>query len=182
MTKSFTAMAILKLRDEGKLSLDDPVAKHIPELAKLTYPTSDSPVLTIRHLLTHSEGFPEDNPWGDRQLAQSDETLRSWLRDGIPFSTSPGTAFQYSNYGFAILGQIVAKASRQPYADYVRDNILRPLGMNSSTLSMASVLKSTSRWVIVVKETSGSPSQYWRTDRSGPWAAFGPMHTIWLAM
>ncbi|HEX6731670.1 MAG TPA: serine hydrolase domain-containing protein [Pyrinomonadaceae bacterium] len=139
MTKSFTAMAILKLRDEGKLSLDDPVAKYVPELAKLAYPTSDSQVITIRHLLTHSEGFPEDNPWGDRQLAQSDETLRSWLRDGIPFSTSPGTAFEYSNYGFAILGQIVTKASRRPYADYVRDNILRPLGMNSSTFEMASI-------------------------------------------
>ena len=139
MTKSFTAMAILKLRDEGKLSLDDPVAKYIPELANLPYPTSDSQVLTIRHLLTHSEGFPEDNPWGDRQLAQTDATLREWLRGGIPFSTSPGTAFEYSNYGFAILGQIVAKASGRPYADYVRDNILRPLGMNSSTFEMSAV-------------------------------------------
>lgn len=139
MTKSFTAMAILKLRDEGKLSLDDPVAKYVPELARLSYPTSDSPVITIRHLLTHSEGFPEDNPWGDRQLAQSDETLRSWLRVGIPFSNSPGTAFEYSNYGFAILGQIVAKVSGRPYAMYVRDNILKPLGMNSSTFESASV-------------------------------------------
>src|SRR5215208_5562366 len=139
MTKSFTAMSILKLRDEGKLSLDDPVSKYVPELANLPYPTSDSQVLTIRHLLTHSEGFPEDNPWGDRQLAQTDETMRTWLRAGIPFSTSPGTAFEYSNYGFAILGQIVAKASGRPYADYVRDNILKPLGMNSSTFDMSSV-------------------------------------------
>ena len=139
MTKSFTAMSILKLRDEGKLSLDDPVAKYIPELAKLSYPTTDSPVLTIRHLLTHSEGFPEDNPWGDRQLAQSDETLRAWLKTGIPFSTTPGTAYEYSNYGFAILGQVVAKVSGRPYADYVRDNILRPLGMNSSTFEQTSV-------------------------------------------
>jgi CubicO group peptidase (beta-lactamase class C family) len=139
MTKSFTAMSILKLRDEGKLSLEDPVAKYIPELASLPYPTSDSQVLTIRHLLTHSEGFPEDNPWGDRQLAQSDKTMREWMRAGIPFSTSPGTAFEYSNYGFAILGQIVAKAAGRPYADYVRDNILRPLGMNSSTFEMSSV-------------------------------------------
>ncbi len=64
MTKSFTAMSILKLRDEGKLSLEDPVSRYVPELANLPYPTSDSQVLTIRHLLTHSEGFPEDNPWG----------------------------------------------------------------------------------------------------------------------
>ena len=69
MTKSFTAMAILKLRDEGKLSLDDPAEKYVPELAALPYPTTDSPQITIRHLLSHSAGFPEDNPWGDQQLA-----------------------------------------------------------------------------------------------------------------
>jgi CubicO group peptidase (beta-lactamase class C family) len=57
MTKSFTAMAILKLRDEGKLSLDDPAERHVPELKSLRYPTTDSPRITIRHLLTHSEGF-----------------------------------------------------------------------------------------------------------------------------
>ena len=139
MTKSFTAMAILKLRDEGKLSLDDPVAKYVPALADLPYPTNDSPAITIRHLLTHSEGFPEDNPWGDRQLAQTDETMRAWLKAGIPFSTAPGTAFEYSNFGFAILGQVVAKASGKPYADYVTDNILRPLGMTASTFEMSEV-------------------------------------------
>jgi len=133
MTKSFTAMAILKLRDEGKLSLDDPAAKYIPELANLPYPTKDAPIITIRHLLTHSEGFPEDNPWGDRQLAQPDTTLREWLKAGIPFSTSPGTGFEYSNYGFALLGQIVANVSRKPYDEYVRENIIVPLGMTSTT-------------------------------------------------
>lgn len=139
MTKSFTALSILKLRDEGKLSLDDPVARYVPALAGLPYPTKDSPTLTIRHLLTHSEGFPEDNPWGDRQLAQSDETMRAWLRAGLPFSTAPGTAYEYSNYGFAILGQVVARASGRPYAEYVREQILKPLGMNSSTFETASV-------------------------------------------
>lgn len=141
MTKSFTAMAILKLRDEGKLSLEDPVSKYVPELANLSYPTSDSQALNIRHLLTHSEGFPEDNPWGDRQLHQPDKTMREWMRTGIPFSTSPGTAFEYSNYGFAILGQIVARASGRSYEDYVRDNILRPLGMTASTFEMSAVPK-----------------------------------------
>ena len=139
MTKSFTAMAILKLRDDGKLSLDDPVSRFIPALADLPYPTKDSPAITIRHLLTHSEGFPEDNPWGDRQLAQTDETFRAWMRAGIPFSTPPGTTFEYSNYGFGILGQIVTRASGKDYAVYVRDNILRPLGMNSSTFEMSAV-------------------------------------------
>ncbi len=139
MTKSFTAMAILKLRDDGKLSLDDPVARFVPALADLPYPTKDSPAITIRHLLTHSEGFPEDNPWGDRQLAQTDETMRAWLKAGIPFSTVPGTGFEYSNYGFAILSQVIARASGRPYADYVRDNILRPLGMTSATFEMSAV-------------------------------------------
>ena len=139
MTKSFTAMAILKLRDEGKLSLDDPVSRYIPAMADLPYPTKDSPSITIRHLLTHSEGFPEDNPWGDRQLAQTDDTVRAWIRAGIPFSTPPGTTFEYSNYGFGMLGLIVMRASGKDYAEYVRDNILRPLGMNSSTFEMSAV-------------------------------------------
>src|SRR6476661_2490078 len=60
MTKSFTAMSILKLRDEGKLSLDDPAERYVPELKGLKYPTSDSPKITVRHLLSHAEGFPED--------------------------------------------------------------------------------------------------------------------------
>lgn len=139
MTKSFTAMAILKLRDEGKLSLDDPVSKYVPDLANLPYPTKDSPALTIRHLLTHAEGFPEDNPWGDRQLAQSDETMKLWMRGGIPFSNAPGVAFEYSNYGFAILGQIVARASGKAYEDYVRDQILLPLGMRATTFESSQV-------------------------------------------
>ncbi|MGI8733639.1 MAG: serine hydrolase domain-containing protein [Pyrinomonadaceae bacterium] len=139
MTKSFTAMAILKLRDEGKLSLDDPVSKYVPALADLPYPTRDSPALTIHHLLTHSEGFPEDNPWGDRQLAQSDEAIKTFMRLGIPFSNAPGVAFEYSNFGFAILGQVVARASGKAYQDYMRDQILLPLGMRASTFEAAQV-------------------------------------------
>ncbi len=173
MTKSFTAMAILKLRDERKLTLDDPVAKYIPELAKLSYPTTDSPVLTIRHLLTHSEGFPEDNPWGDRQLAQSDDTMRAWLRAGIPFSTSPGTAFEYSNYGFAILGQIVAKVSGRPYPDYVRDNILRPLGMNASTFEQTSV---SAQHIALGYRREGDT---WKPEPILAHGSFGAMGGLW---
>ena len=129
MTKSFTAVAILKLRDEGRLSLDDPAERYVPELKDLRYPTTDSPRITIRHLLSHSEGFPEDNPWGDQQLAKSDEDLSRMLRAGIPFSNPPGLAYEYSNYGFAILGRIVSRVSGKPYDEYVTTNILQPLGM-----------------------------------------------------
>jgi CubicO group peptidase (beta-lactamase class C family) len=134
MTKSFTAMSILKLRDEGKLSLDDPAERYVPELKTLAYPTGDSPRITIRHLLSHAAGFPEDNPWGDQQLADSEEQLSQMLRAGIPFSNAPGIAYEYSNYGFAILGRIVSNVSKTKYGGYVAANILKPLGMTSTTL------------------------------------------------
>jgi CubicO group peptidase (beta-lactamase class C family) len=139
MTKSFTALSILKLRDEGRLSLDDPAEKYVPELTTLRYPTTDSPKITIRHLLSHSAGFPEDNPWGDQQLAATQEAMSAMIRRGLPFSTSPGTSYEYSNFGFAILGRTVANVSGMPYARYVREQILLPLGMTSTTLEVAKV-------------------------------------------
>ena len=139
MTKSFTAIAILKLRDEGKLSLDDPAERYVPEMAGLKYATTDAPTFTIRHLLSHAEGFPEDNPWADRQLADTDEQLSQMLRGGIPFSNAPGLVYEYSNLGFAILGRIVTNVSKVKYEDYVAANILRPLGMSATTLEPSEV-------------------------------------------
>lgn len=175
MTKSFTAMAILKLRDEGKLSLDDPVSKYVPTLADLPYPTKDSPALTIRHLLTHSEGFPEDNPWGDRQLAQSDDAIKTFIRAGIPFSNAPGVAFEYSNFGFAILGQIVASASGKPYPDYVREQILAPLGMQASTFEETQVPRDRVapgyRW----------EDNVWKAEPILAHGSFGSMGGLWTS-
>jgi len=139
MTKSFTALCIMRLRDDGKLSLDDPAERYVPELAGLVYPTADSPRITIRHLLSHAEGFPEDNPWGDRQLAVTDAGMAAMMTRGIPFSTVPGTAYEYSNFGFAILGRIVANVSGVPYRQYLQANILKPLGMHATTLEAAEV-------------------------------------------
>lgn len=132
MSKSFTAMAILKLRDDGKLKLDDPAYLYVPELKDQKYPTADSTHITIRHLLTHGAGFPEDNPWGDRQLADTNKELSALLNGKVSFSNPPDTAYEYANLGFALLGRIVTKASGKPYQQYIRDNIWRPLGMNTS--------------------------------------------------
>ena len=169
MTKSFTALAILKLRDEGKLSLDDPAERYVPELAGLKYPTADAPKITIRHLLSHAEGFPEDNPWGDRQLAVTDAEMGEMLKQGIPFSNAPGLAYEYSNYGFAILGRIVSRVSGSRYAEYVTANILRPLGMTSTTLEPGSVppnrLALGYRW----------EDATWKLEPQLPDGAFGPM-------
>jgi CubicO group peptidase (beta-lactamase class C family) len=139
MTKSVTALAILQLRDQGKLSLEDPVSKWIPEFAQMTLPTRDTAPLKIRQLLSHSAGLPEDNPWGDQQLAASDADLDRWLQQGLPFSTPPDTRYEYSNYAFALLGRIVTKASGTPYEEYVRSRILAKLHMDSSTFRFSSV-------------------------------------------
>ncbi len=169
MTKSFTALAILKLRDEGKLSLDDAAEKFIPELAGLGYPTADSPRLTIRHLLSHAEGFPEDNPWGDRQLDRTDAEMAQMMKSGIPFSNPPGIAYEYSNYGFAILGRIVARVSGMSYSDYVSANIFKPLGLNATTLHAAAVpaqnLAHGYRW----------EDGQWKDEPLLPDGSFGPM-------
>lgn len=129
MTKSFTAMSILKLRDEGKLKLDDPASRYIPEMKGLKYLTSDASEITIRNLLTHSAGFPEDNPWGDRQLADSDQQLIDLYKKGVSFSNNPGLSYEYSNLAFATLGYIIKKVSGKTYEQYISDNILKPLGM-----------------------------------------------------
>jgi CubicO group peptidase (beta-lactamase class C family) len=169
MTKSFTAVAILQLRDAGKLSLEDPAERYVPELAGLHYPTTDSPKITIRHLLSHSTGFPEDNPWGDRQLADTDEQMAEMIRSGIPFSTAPGTNYEYSNYAFAILGRIVTKVSGMPYPKYISEHVLQPLGMSSTTLQSAEVdparLAHGYRW----------QDGQWLEEEQLPDGSFGPM-------
>ena len=110
MTKSFTAMAILQLRDEGKLSLDDPAEQYVPELTALR--VSDhrfaadhdpSPAVACRRV-------PRGQPVG-RPAARATPTseMAAMMRRGIPFSNAPGIAYEYSNYGFAILGRIVSE-------------------------------------------------------------------------
>ncbi len=129
MTKSFTAMAILKLRDAGKLRLDDPVSRYVPGFKKQHFPTADAPVVIIRHLLTHAAGLPEDNPWGDRQLAMSDAQLVDFINNGLSYSNNPAVTYEYSNLGFITLGYIIRKVSGKPYQQYINENILKPLGM-----------------------------------------------------
>jgi len=94
MTKSFTAMSLMKLRDEYKLRLDDPVAAYVPELAKLQYPTRDSAPITVRNLLTMSAGLPQDDPWADRQLADTEAQLSELMNDGLTFSNPPVVKYE----------------------------------------------------------------------------------------
>ena len=132
MTKSFTALAILKLRDEGKLGLDDPVQIYLPELKNLKYLTQDAPVLTIRHLLTHTGGFPQDDPWADRQLETTDEELDAILAEGVSMSNVPGISYEYSNLGYTLLGRVIRVVSGMSYQEYIAENIFKTLGMRTT--------------------------------------------------
>jgi CubicO group peptidase (beta-lactamase class C family) len=170
MTKSFTALAILKLRDESKLTLEDPVSKWIPEFARMELPTRDSGPIRIRHLMTHGTGFPEDNPWGDQQLGKSDADLTAWLKQGIPFSSVPDTQFEYSNYGFALLGRIVTGAAGMPYEAYLQTEILTPLKMTASTLEAAKVAPASA--AVGYRRT---PTGSYLEEPSLPHGAFGAM-------
>src|SRR5262249_28323736 len=111
----------------------------IPEFARMELPTRDTAPLRVRNLMSHSAGFPEDNPWGDQQLAVTDAQVTQWLRLGIPFSTPPGTRYEYSNYAFGLLGRIVTKASGVPYEKYMHEQILAKLRMDSSTFEFSRV-------------------------------------------
>jgi CubicO group peptidase (beta-lactamase class C family) len=123
MSKSFTASAVLLLRDAGILALDDPAEKYVPELGG--WPS----LVTIRQLLTMTAGFPTDDPWGDRQQGLPLDDFASLLAGGVSVNWAPGTRFEYSNLGYAILGMVVTAASGMPYDHYIRARLLAPLGM-----------------------------------------------------
>ncbi|WP_448580721.1 serine hydrolase domain-containing protein [Thermaurantiacus sp.] len=133
MSKAFTARAILGLAAEGKLGLDDPAAAHVPELA------SWAGDIRVRDLLHHSAGFVTDDPWGDRQQSLAETDFTRLLKDGVPFTRAPGTAHEYSNLGYAILGRIVTNVSGRPYQAHIADTVFRPLGMASTSYEVRDV-------------------------------------------
>ncbi|HYJ29510.1 MAG TPA: serine hydrolase domain-containing protein, partial [Allosphingosinicella sp.] len=132
MTKAFTALSILRLRDEGRLSLDALAETYVPELRGWRYPVSDWPRIRVRDLLSHTAGFVTDDPWGDRQTPLPEAEFTAMLRRGVPFTRAPGTGYEYSNFGYALLGRIVQNVSGRPYRSFVESNVLRPLRMTSS--------------------------------------------------
>jgi len=132
MTKAFTALTLLQLRDEGRVRLDANAEDYVPELRSWKYPTDDSPRIRVRDLLNHAAGFVTDDPWGDRQTSLPEEDFTRLLRGGVPFTRAPQTAYEYSNLGFALAGRIVTNVSKQNYADVITRTLLKPLGMESS--------------------------------------------------
>lgn len=132
LTKSFTAMAVLKLRDEGELRLSDPVSKYISEFENLQYLTRDAPSITIKNLLTMTSGFPEDNPWADQQLEISSKEFTKLIKERFSFSSTPDLNYEYSNLGYALLGRIISEVTGQSYQKYISREILAALDMKDT--------------------------------------------------
>ncbi len=138
VTKPFVATAIVQLLEQQKLSLDDRIVKHLPyfKMADDRYST-----LTIRQLVTHSSGMPdvEDYHWDEPEYDEG--ALGRFVRslDNRELLFEPGEKFTYSNIGFEILGDLIAKVSGRSFADYVKENILLPLGMNDSSILIRDV-------------------------------------------
>lgn len=126
ITKPFTAAAILKLQEEGRLSLDDTLTKYIPD-----YPRGNE--ITLRHLLTHTSGIPE-KLGGPSTLATAfypaSREYMIALFKYLPLDFNPGSQYAYSNSGYYLLGSIIEKVSGQSYLDYLRGAFFRPLGMD----------------------------------------------------
>ena len=137
MTKCVTALAVLLLRDRGKLALDATVESLVPSFAKLRLPTADSRAVTLRDLLTHTAGFVTDDPWGDRLIGQSLEDFNRMLEAGMHFARPPRIDFEYANLGYTLLGRVIEAASGEPYSRFVRREILQALGMERTTFEFA---------------------------------------------
>lgn len=132
MTKSFTATMVLALRDEGALRLDDLAEEYVPELHGWPPVTPDAQRVRIRHLLTMTAGFPTDDPWGDREQGTPLPEFSNFLAQGVSFAWAPGTRFEYSNLGYAILGRVISAVTGAPYPDVMTARLLDPLGLSQT--------------------------------------------------
>jgi CubicO group peptidase (beta-lactamase class C family) len=146
ITKTFTAIAILQLRDRGQLSLDDPAVRYVPELRQVHDAYGSIDDITIRHLLTHSAGFRNPTwPWDcddpkDCDWQPFEPTRWAQVAAMLPYTHidfKPGSRWSYSNLGYVFLGQIIERLSGDDFEVYIDKNILKPLGMAVSYFDRA---------------------------------------------
>jgi CubicO group peptidase (beta-lactamase class C family) len=154
VTKSFTSVAIMQLQEAGKLSVHDPVVKHLPEFST---PTDVTDKMTVHHFMTHSAGLPplptllyankksiDSNPstqnYSGPKIKEVDQKSIDTYEQLMEFISNldfellgePGTEFSYSNDSYALLGAIIERASGIPFEQYIKENILEPAGMVNS--------------------------------------------------
>lgn len=144
LTKSFTGLAMLILRREGQLVLDAPLATYLPEI-RFDQP-AHWPEPTVRHALSMATGLATDNPWGDRQESISRNELSEMMASGMRTIFPAGTGFEYSNLGYALLGEIITRISGEDYRDFVRANIIDPLGLTGTRFSASELPEVVQGW------------------------------------
>lgn len=137
ITKTFTGVAIMQLRDRGLLALDDPITRYLPELRAVHNPFGSMDAITLRHLMSHSAGFRSPTwPWGGGEPWHPHEpTEWAQLVAMFPYTAiqfEPGSTYGYSNPGVIFLGRVVEILTGDDYEVYVDKNILKPLGMYAS--------------------------------------------------
>lgn len=137
VTKSFTAMAILRLEEEGELSIDDPVIRYLPEF-KL-HGVTDMRIVKIRHLLSHTTGLLSIRR--NEELTRLEEHLNYLTTEQYEILGKPGEFFSYCNDTFLLLGLIIERLTGRLYRKYITEEILAPLGMHKSTFNLEEVLK-----------------------------------------
>jgi CubicO group peptidase (beta-lactamase class C family) len=143
ITKTLTAVAVMQLRDHGRLSLDDPIVKYVPELRRVHSKDDDIEKVTLRHLLSHSSGFQgptwpyrdDGKPWQPFEPTEWSQLVAMMPYQELSFA--PGTRFQYSNPGFIYLARVIEALTGDPYETYVQKNILTPLGMARSYFNIS---------------------------------------------
>jgi serine-type D-Ala-D-Ala carboxypeptidase/endopeptidase len=143
VTKVLTTTLLVQLRDEGQIALDDPVDQYLPAHVKPPWSTEDALAIpTLRQLATHSAGLPR-NPPNRRDRPGSPSVMEPYsiaeLYQGLAltkFIFRPGTSWQYSNYGFALLGHALERATGQPYEALLHEKLLTPLGMVDTKISL----------------------------------------------
>jgi CubicO group peptidase (beta-lactamase class C family) len=130
ITKTFTATAIAQLHEAGALSFDDPLVRHLAELKAARDPFGPIEDVTLRSVLMHRSGLTSEPPlqdWTLRRFPSIEDTLRA--ADRIEVVVRPGTADKYSNLGFQLLGEVIARVSGEPYRGYLSERIVAALGL-----------------------------------------------------
>lgn len=135
ITKPFTAVMLLQLVEKGTVRLSDPVEKYLPEINRIAERPKDAPAVTLEQIATMMSGIGREPDDLNTFLVGPVERWEQVLFDALPktkYDHEPGARFLYSNIGYAILGATLGRAAKKPYVDYMRESVLRPLGMTTT--------------------------------------------------
>jgi CubicO group peptidase (beta-lactamase class C family) len=139
ITKTFTGTAIMQLRDDSRLQLDEPIATFIPELRKIALPTSEIDAVTVRRMLAHESGLASEPPGTDWTIPSYEGMAARTLERVADIATRipPDQHPKYSNLAYQFLGEVVARVTGYPYVKYIENEILTPLGMTATSFDPA---------------------------------------------